>query len=81
MKKKCVRLTPFVRISLVAVAVILALPIESAAQSADPSTLPLLSAESLQYKGAFRLPAESANGDSFTIGGRPMAFNPPKVIR
>jgi hypothetical protein len=76
MRKKCVRWTAFVRIPLVAVAIILALPMSSAAQSNDPSTLPLLSAEGIQYKGAFRLPAQSANGDSFAIGGRPMTFNP-----
>ena len=31
-----------------------------AAQSSDPSTLPLLSSDGLQYVGGFRLPAETA---------------------
>ena len=31
--------------------------------------------ENLVYQGAFRLPAET-NGDTFSFGGRPMAFNP-----
>ena len=47
-----------------------------AAQSADPSTLPLLSSSGLQYLGAFRLPTETVNGENFTSGGRTMAFNP-----
>jgi len=48
----------------------------TAAQSNDPSTLPLLTADGLDYVGGFRLPAESVNGDSFSIGGRAMTFNP-----
>jgi len=78
MRKKCVRWTSPVRNPLVAAAIILALPLLAAAQSTDPSTLPLLAAESIQYTGAFRLPAQSTNGDSFAVGGRPMAFNPAR---
>ena len=32
----------------------------------------------LQYAGAFRLPATEANGDSFSSGGGPMAYNPER---
>jgi hypothetical protein len=47
-----------------------------AAQSGDPSTLPLLSSSGLQYLGAFRLPTETVNGENFSSGGRTMALNP-----
>src|SRR5947199_7182014 len=43
--------------------------------AADPSTLPLLQFSDLQYAGAFRLPVNSTNGDSFEIGGMPVAYN------
>ncbi len=76
MRKKCVRGTKSVRTPLAAAVIILALPFLAAAQSTDPSTLPLLTAEGIQYRGAFRLPAQSSNGDSFAIGGRQMVFNP-----
>src|SRR5687768_15042842 len=33
------------------------------AQSSDPSALPLLSSDGLQYVGGFRLPAESSNNE------------------
>jgi hypothetical protein len=46
------------------------------AQTADPTTLPLLTEKALQYVGAFRLPATSTNGTDFSFGGRVMAFNP-----
>jgi hypothetical protein len=46
------------------------------AQSADPGSLPLLSFEHLQYVGGFRLPAGMNNGDSFSFGGKQVAFNP-----
>ena len=46
------------------------------AQASDPSTLPLLSSASLQYLGGFRVPANSANGDTYAAGGFAVAFNP-----
>ena len=46
------------------------------AQSSDPSFLPRLSSSDLRYVGGFRLPAESMNGDNFSFGGKPIAFNP-----
>lgn len=42
----------------------------------DPSALPLVQFGDLIYAGAFRLPDHFVNGDGFTIGGRPVAFNP-----
>ena len=42
----------------------------------DPTSLPRLTFERLQYAGAFRLPAEETGGDSFSFGGHPIAFNP-----
>ena len=42
----------------------------------DPTQLPRLTFDDLQYAGAFRLPAGEANGDSFASGGGLMAFNP-----
>jgi len=44
----------------------------------DPSTLPLIQFADLIYAGAFRLPDHFVNGDGFTIGGRPVAFNPAR---
>lgn len=44
----------------------------------DPTNLKRLAFEDLQYAGAFRLPAEESNGDSFSFGGRPAAFNPDR---
>lgn len=46
------------------------------AQSADPSTQPLIQFGDLQFIGSFRLPREFAHGDSFTHGGLPITFNP-----
>lgn len=43
---------------------------------ADPTSLRRIAFEDLAYEGAFRLPATEANGDSFSLGGRPIAFNP-----
>ena len=40
-----------------------------------PATHPRLTAEQLQYAGAFRLPADEINGVSFGFGGYPAAFN------
>ena len=48
------------------------------AQSPDPSTLPVIQFADLQYLGAFRLPREFANGDSFAEGGGPVTFNPSR---
>ena len=42
----------------------------------DPTSLRRLAFENLRYEGAFRLPAEESNGDSFSFGGRPAAYNP-----
>ena len=47
-----------------------------AAQSSNPSALPLLSSGGLQYVGGFRLPAHSSNGEWFSFGGYSVAFNP-----
>lgn len=44
--------------------------------SDDPSTLPLVQFGDLVYLGAFRLPDTFVNGDGFTVGGRPVAYNP-----
>ena len=44
--------------------------------SSNPGSLKRLAFEDLQYEGAFRLPAQEANGDSFSFGGRPAAYNP-----
>lgn len=75
MGKKCVRSTTFVCL-IASVAIIGALTSTTTAQTNDPSKLPLLAADGLDYIGGFRLPAKSVNGDSFSIGGRPMTFNP-----
>ena len=42
----------------------------------EPLTLPLIQFNDLKYIGAFRLPSGMANGDSFSIGGHPVAYNP-----
>jgi hypothetical protein len=42
----------------------------------DPSSQPLIQFSDLAYVGAFRLPRASANGDDFSLGGKPFAFNP-----
>jgi hypothetical protein len=47
-----------------------------AAQSSDPSALPLLSQSGLEYVGGFRLPSDSSNGEWFSFGGSAVAFNP-----
>lgn len=48
----------------------------SLSAQSDPSTLPLIQFADLVYAGAFRLPKEFANGDNFSHGGAPIAFNP-----
>ncbi|HUQ87448.1 MAG TPA: hypothetical protein VM096_07815 [Vicinamibacterales bacterium] len=42
----------------------------------DPRALPRVTFEQLHYAGAFRLPAAESNGDSFSFGGYPIAYNP-----
>jgi len=44
----------------------------------DPSTLPLIQFADLSYLGGFRLPDQFVNGDGFTLGGFPLAFNPSR---
>jgi len=46
------------------------------AQVSDPSTLPLVSSGGLEYVGAFRVPAETVNGLSFSYGGQAVAHDP-----
>lgn len=46
------------------------------AQSVDPTSWPLVEFNDLEYLGGFRLPAAEVNGDSFSAGGDPIAFNP-----
>jgi hypothetical protein len=46
------------------------------AQAGDPSALPLLSSNSLEYVGGFRVPAETVNGASFSYGGQALAYDP-----
>jgi hypothetical protein len=41
----------------------------------DPASLPRLQFGDLVYEGAFRLPADEVNGDTFSFGGRPIAYN------
>ena len=45
------------------------------AQSGDPSLLPRLELSNLSYAGAFRLPREMSNGNSFSYGGHLVAHN------
>jgi len=44
----------------------------------DPTLLPRLSFDDLNYLGAFRLPADTAGGEGFAYGGGPIAFNPSR---
>jgi hypothetical protein len=53
-----------------------ALGLQSIAPITDPTSLRRIAFENLIYEGAFRLPASDANGDTFSFGGRPMAYNP-----
>jgi hypothetical protein len=53
-------------------------PTERARPITDPTSLRRLEFADLEYGGAFRLPASEANGDSFSAGGGPMAFNPAR---
>jgi hypothetical protein len=43
----------------------------------DPATLPRLERGHLGYLGGFRLPKQTVNGDSYSFGGRTLAFNGP----
>jgi len=43
---------------------------------ADISDAPLLSKDDLVYLGAFRVPRKDINGNTFSYGGRALAFNP-----
>lgn len=45
-------------------------------QDGKPAAVPRLSFEQLQYAGAFRVPAGESNGDTFSFGGHPIAYNP-----
>lgn len=77
MRKKCVRWTKSVRAVVIgAVAITSAMIAAPSAQSGDPTTQPRLAATSLTYMGGFRLPSTSANGDSFSFGGRQLTYNP-----
>lgn len=46
------------------------------AQSTNPSLLPLLTEGGIRYVGGFRPPPDAIDGNSFTYGGSPIAFNP-----
>lgn len=48
------------------------------ADQLDPTRLPRLEFSDLTYAGGFRLPADERNGDSFSFGGGPLAFNPAR---
>jgi hypothetical protein len=77
MRKKCVRWTKSVRTALgTAATIITALTGSTLAQSNDPSAQPKIQLSDISYLGGFRLPATAANGDSFSFGGRQLAFNP-----
>jgi hypothetical protein len=77
MKKKCVRWTKCVLAGVITAALMPALlDLDASAQTSDPSVLPRLAFSDLSYVGGFRLPADMANGDSFSFGGRQLAFNP-----
>lgn len=53
-------------------------PIERVRPITDPTNLRRLEFADLEYAGAFRLPATDSNGDNFSAGGGPMAFNPAR---
>jgi len=75
MRKKYARVPRFACLIAI-VAIVSSIGSGTVAQSTDPTRLPLLTADALGYLGGFRLPSETVNGDSFSIGGRAMAFNP-----
>ena len=77
MRKKCVRWTKCVLATLIiATAAAHSVGITVSAQSTNPSDLPRLAFNDIQYVGAFRLPRSAANGYSFDFGGKQLAFNP-----
>ncbi len=72
--RNCVRWWKCVLASLVAAAIMGGASMTTSAQ--DPSAQPLVQFADLSYVGAFRLPRAAANGDDFSLGGKPFAFNP-----
>jgi len=50
-------------------------PATVAGQPNDPSTLPRLSFDDLQYLGGFRLPAEAPNNWGYSYGGQAVAYD------
>ena len=50
----------------------------SARNSGSLQAQRLLETRDFEYAGAFRLPSTDENGDSFSYGGRPLAFNPAR---
>ena len=78
MRKKCVRWTKSVLVSLiVGLGTTHIVGVTATAQSSDPSGLPRLSFGDIQYVGAFRLPRSTQN-DNFEFSGRAMAYNPAR---
>lgn len=79
MRKKCVRRTKFVPLTLFAVAVITSMiGTAPGAQGIDPAKLPLLAFSDILYVGGFRLPNTLSNGESFSFGGSQLAYNPAR---
>ncbi|HYB95216.1 MAG TPA: hypothetical protein VEC39_09605 [Vicinamibacterales bacterium] len=83
MRQKCVHWTKSVRTVAVALAAVaITLVARPNAQSIapsfpnDPTSLPRLAFTDIQYVGGFRLPSTMSNGESFSFGGRQLAFNP-----
>ena len=69
MRKTCVRWAKPVLALVIATAAMLAAQSNgTSAQTSDPASQPRLEFADLWYVGGFRLPAESSNGDSFSIG-------------
>ena len=62
--------------ALCAAAAAVVLNSRPAAQAPDPRTLPKLSQSNLEYRGRFRLPLESINGQSFYFAQGQLAYNP-----
>jgi hypothetical protein len=50
--------------------------LDTRAGANDPLALPLLTESGLSYAGGFRVPPDPLNGNEFTYGGSPIAFNP-----
>ena len=77
MRKKCVRWAkPVLSCAIAAAVVLFARGTQTLSAQSNPGTLPRIEFSNFSYLGAFRLPAQTVNGDSFSIGGRAMAFNP-----